>query len=272
MLKAIEKAGLEIQLTSLTEVLILIVFVLLLAITKDSEVISWQERRIAVLNQKNLELENELQKTKRENREMRAELEGAKKTIALLKAYMDPLRDPADISDEDLIATFKDLVDVNQGLGGSPAQVIAGKNKTIRELEAELEASETEIDRVTKALAGGIDKPNCFIKGMQKPYSEIATVELMPNGYAVSGAWEPITEDSVASTVPGLMAFSSGFLTPQEFSEAGNQVYRWSDQQKRKCRFRVKVRTNADSFSSPREYEQSLSRLERYFYKRVLKD
>lgn len=272
MLKAIEKAGLEIQLTSLTEVLILIVFVLLLSISDVQSVLTKEQLTLKNLKRQIAEQEAEINKLNQEQRALKAELEGAKKTIALLKDYMDPLRDPTEISDEDLISTFKDLIDVNKGLGGSPAQVIAGKNKKIRELEAELEASETEIDRVTKALAGGIDKPNCFIKGMQKPYSEIATVELMPNGYAVSGEWEPITEDSVASTVPGLMAFSSGFLTPQEFSKAGNQVYRWSDQQKRKCRFRVKVRTNADSFSSPSEYEQSLSRLERYFYKRVLKD
>lgn len=272
MLKAIEKAGLEIQLTSLTEVLILIVFVLLLASSRDGATINIHELRIEELTQKLAELQDDLIKIRQENRELRAELKGAQTTIALLKEYMDPLRDRADISDEELIATFKDLIDVNRGLGGSPTQVIAGKNKKIMELKAELKASEVEIDRVTKALGGGINKPNCFIKGMLNQYSEIATVELLPNGYAVSGEWEPITEDNIIDTVPGLMAFASGFLTPQEFSKAGNQVFRWGDKQKRKCRFRVNVRKNADSFPSASEYEKSLSRVERYFYKRELKD
>lgn len=272
MLKAIEKSGLEIQLTSLTEVLILIVFVLLLSISDVQSVLTKEQLTIENLKRQVAEKNAEINKLNQEQLALKAELEGTRTTIALLKDYMDPLKDRDEISDEDLIATFKDLINVNKGLGGSPAQIIAGKNKRIRELEAELEASGTEIDRITKALAGGIDKPNCFVKGMQKSYSEIATVELRPNGYSVSGSWEPITEDEAAGTVPGLMAFSRGFLTQQEFSEAGNQVYRWSDQQKRKCRFRVNVKTNSESFSSPRQYEKSLGLVERYFYIRKLRN
>jgi len=133
VLKAIEKAGLEIQLTSLTEVLILIVFVLLLSISDVQSVLTKEQLTLENLRRQIAEQEAEINKLNQEQRALKAELEGAKKTIALLKDYMDPLRDPTEISDEDLISTFKDLIDVNKGLGGSPAQVIAGKNKKIRE-------------------------------------------------------------------------------------------------------------------------------------------
>ena len=270
MLKSIEKASLEIQLTSLTEVLILIVFVLLLSISDEQALLDKSEATIVELKQELEEKEAELAKLQQDRRTLEAELEGAKTTIALLKEYMDPLKDPAEISDADLIATFKDLIDVNKGLGGSPAQIIAGKNQKIRELAGQLEASGREIKRLDKALAGGVDKPNCWIDGMTKEYFQIATVELMPNGYAVSGEWEPITEDGIINKVPGLITFSNGFLSPAEFSAAAAQVYRWSDQQTRKCRFRVNVKTNSESFSSPSQYEKSLGLVERYFYIRKL--
>lgn len=280
MLKSIEKAGLEIQLTSLTEVLILIVFVLLLSISDEQAVLNKQDATIAELRDQINERDTEIAALKRKNRELKEELEGALTTVNLLKKFYDPFRDPEDISDQELIQSFKDLIELKNGIpGGGVDGIIKGKNNKIAELEAkvaELEARLSASTRDNKELrasigkGGGDDKPICWIDGLVNEYRQIATIELTPEGYKVLGEWEPITEDPYISNVPGLMDFKTGFLSANEFQKSSSNVLRWTRSQDPECRFRVNIKNNVDSFATASEYKKSLGRVLRYFYQRPL--
>lgn len=280
MLKAIEKAGLEIQLTSLTEVLILIVFVLLLSISDEQGLLDKQDATIADLKSQIEERDAEIVELKRKNRDLEDELKGALTTINLLKKFYDPLRDPETISDQELIQSFKDLVEIKNGFPrGGVEGVIRDKNNKIAELEtkiAELEARLAASTRDYKDLkasigkGGGDDKPICWIEGLVNEYRQIATVELTSMGYRVSGEWEPITEDPYISKVPGLMDLKTGFLSPSEFQKSASAILRWSQSQDPECRFRVNVRNNVNSFSSAADYKKRLNLVTRYLYQRSL--
>ena len=273
MLKAIEKAGLEIQLTSLTEVLILIVFVLLLTISDEQVRLDKYQASVVELENQIKQKDDEIAKLKREKQNLKSDLDAAARTIAILKRFMNVQSDEKDVSDQALIRFVRNLVDIQKTIGqGGIDIVIDDKNKTIEELRNRLAAANREIERLQKIIGkpGGTGYPNCWIEGIRREYLQIATVELMPNGYRVSGEWEPITEDEKISTVPGLMQFSSGFLTPSEFRRAASAVFNWSQKQAPECRFRVNVLNNEDSFPSASDYRKRLKLVIDHFYQKPL--
>lgn len=193
-MNSIEKSGMEVQLTSLTEVLIIILFALLLFNYSSLDKVDIKEREVQELNLKIEKLETDMEvqakAQSKKIRELKKELKEAKQTIDIIKRYLVPNISPTEVELEDLIMILASQVANGDGEGPSQETVILRLEKQIVALNARVKELEANLD----TEGSGTDKPRCDIPGLVSQYNQIATVEVFPDSYKVSGNWDHVTD------------------------------------------------------------------------------
>ena len=202
-MNSIEKSGMEVQLTSLTEVLIIILFALLLFNYSSLDKVDIKEREVQELNLKieklEIDMEAQAKAQSKKIRELKKALKEAKQTIDVIKRYLVPNISPTEVTPEDLIMILAAQVANGDGEGPSQETVILRLEKQIVSLNARIKELEKNLD----TEGSGTDKPRCDIPGLVSQYNQIATVEVLPDAYKVSGNWNHVTERINVAVVPG---------------------------------------------------------------------
>ena len=270
-MNSIEKSGMEVQLTSLTEVLIIILFALLLFNYSSLDKVDIKEREVQELNLKIEKLETDMEaQAKAQNkkiRELKKELKEAKQTIDIIKRYLIPNISPTEVELEDLIMILAAQVANGEGEGPSQETVILRLEEEIAALNARIKELEANLD----TEGSGIDKPRCDIPGLVSQYNQIATVEVFPDSYKVSGNWDRVTERTNVALVPGLLALENDNLSRSEFKKAAAKVLSWSKNQPEECRFRVDLKVSeATKGLITSEGLKRISLVTQYFYQRTV--
>jgi outer membrane murein-binding lipoprotein Lpp len=270
-MNSIEKSGMEVQLTSLTEVLIIILFALLLFNYSSLDKVDIKEREVQELNLKIEKLETDMEvqakAQSKKIRELKKELKEAKQTIDIVKRYLVPNISPTEVELEDLIMILASQVANGDGEGPSQETVILRLEKQIVALNARVKELEANLD----TEGSGTDKPRCDIPGLVSQYNQIATVEVFPGFYKVSGNWDHITERTNVALVPGLLALENNSLSRSEFKKAAAKVFSWSKKQPEECRFRVDLKVSeATKGLITSEGLKRISLVTQYFYQRTV--
>ena len=268
MINSIEKSGMEVQLTSLTEVLIIILFALLLFNHNSLEKVTIKEREVQELNLEIEELKVAMEFQRKKIRELNQKLKVSNQTIDIIKRYLIPNISPTKVTSEDLIMILAAQVTKDDGEGDNQEAVILRLEKQIVRLNARIKVLETNFD--TKG--SGTDKPRCDIPGLVNQYNQIATVEVFPDNYKVSGNWNHVTERINVAVVPGLLALESETLSRAEFKKAASKVFLWSRNQPEECRFRVDLKVSeATKGLITSEGLKRINLVTQYFYQRTIK-
>ena len=270
-MNSIEKSGMEVQLTSLTEVLIIILFALLLFNYSSLDKVDIKEREVQELNLKIEKLETDMEvqakAQSKKIRELKKELKEAKQTIDIIKRYLVPDISPTEVELEDLIMILASQVANGDGEGPSQETVILRLEKQIVALNARVKELEANLD----TEGSGTDKPRCDIPGLVSQYNQIATVEVFPDAYKVSGNWNHVTERINVAVVPGLLALEDETLSRAEFKTAASKVFSWSKSQPEECRFRVDLKVSeATKGLITSEGLKRISLVTQYFYQRTV--
>ena len=271
-MNSIEKSGMEVQLTSLTEVLIIILFALLLFNYSSLDKVDIKEREVQELNLKIEKLETDMEvqakAQSKKIRELKKELKEAKQTIDIIKRYLVPNISPTEVELEDLIMILASQVANGDGEGPSQETVILRLEKQIVGLNARIKKLESNLD----TEGSGTDKPRCDIPGLVSQYNQIATVEVFPDAYKVSGNWNHVTERINVAVVPGLLALEDETLSRAEFKTAASKVFSWSKSQPEECRFRVDLKVSeATKGLITSEGLKRINLVTQYFYQRTVK-
>ena len=266
-MNSIEKSGMEVQLTSLTEVLIIILFALLLFNYSSLDKVDIKEREVQGLNLKIKKLESDLVEKQIENKKLTEELKAKQQTVDIIKRYLVPNITPSEVTLEDLIMILAAQVANGDGEGPSQETVILRLEKQIVALNARVKELEANLD----TEGSGTDKPRCDIPGLVSQYNQIATVEVFPGFYKVSGNWDHITERTNVALVPGLLALENDSLSRSEFKKAAAKVFSWSKKQPEECRFRVDLKVSeATKGLITSEGLKRISLVTQYFYQRTV--
>ena len=262
-MNSIEKSGMEVQLTSLTEVLIIILFALLLFNYSSLDKVDIKEREVQGLNLKIKKLESDLVEKQIENKKLTEELKAKQQTVDIIKRYLVPNITPSEVTLEDLIMILAAQVANGDGEGPSQETVILRLEKQIVALNARVKELEANLD----TEGSGTDKPRCDIPGLVSQYNQIATVEVFPDSYKVSGNWDHVTERTNVALVPGLLALENNSLSRSEFKKAAAKVFSWSKKQPEECRFRVDLKiSEATKGLITSEGLKRISLVTQYFY------
>ena len=266
-MNSIEKSGMEVQLTSLTEVLIIILFALLLFNYSSLDKVDIKEREVQGLNLKIKKLESDLVEKQIENKKLTEELKAKQQTVDIIKRYLVPNITPSEVTLEDLIMILAAQVANGDGEGPSQETVILRLEKQIVALNARVKELEANLD----TEGSGTDKPRCDIPGLVSQYNQIATVEVFPDSYKVSGNWDHVTERTNIALVPGLLALENNSLSRSEFKKAAAKVFSWSKKQPEECRFRVDLKVSeATKGLITSEGLKRISLVTQYFYQRTV--
>jgi len=271
-MNSIEKSGMEVQLTSLTEVLIIILFALLLFNHSSLEKVTIKEREVQELNLKIEKLEAEMVAQVKAHRkkisELNKKLHHINQSIKLIKSYYFSHKVAGNVSLDELIEFFKDKAGKGDGDEVSQAAAALGLKKEIAALQARIKELETNLD----TEGSGTDKPRCEIPGLVSQYNQIATVEVFPDAYKVSGNWNHVTERINVAVVPGLLALEDETLSRAEFKTAAYKVFSWSKNQPEECRFRVDLKVSeATKGLITSEGLKRINLVTQYFYQRTVK-
>jgi hypothetical protein len=267
-MNSIEKSGMEVQLTSLTEVLIIILFALLLFNYSSLDKVDIKEREVQGLNLKIKKLESDLVEKQIENKKLTEELKAKQQTVDIIKRYLVPNITPSEVTLEDLIMILAAQVANGDGEGPSQETVILRLEKQIVALNARVKELEANLD----TEGSGTDKPRCDIPGLVSQYNQIATVEVFPDAYKVSGNWNHVTERINVAVVPGLLALEDETLSRAEFKTAASKVFSWSKSQPEECRFRVDLKVSeATKGLITSEGLKRINLVTQYFYQRTVK-
>ena len=267
-MNSIEKSGMEVQLTSLTEVLIIILFALLLFNHNSLEKVTIKVREVQELNLKIAELDEYIGKQRKEIINLKKDLKVANQTIEIIKRYLVPNISPTKVTPEDLIIILAAQVANGDGEGASQEAVILRLEKDIVGLNARIKVLEMNLD----TEGSGIDKPRCDIPGLVSQYNQIAIVEVFPDAYKVSGNWDHVTERISVAVVPGLLALENETLSRAEFKTAASKVFLWSKNQPEECRFRVDLKVSKETKGLiTSEGLKRINLVTQYFYQRTVK-
>jgi outer membrane murein-binding lipoprotein Lpp len=267
-MNSIEKSGMEVQLTSLTEVLIIILFALLLFNHSSLEKVTIKEREVQELNLKIERLEADVVEKQKETKKLTKELKEAEQTIDIIKRYLVPNISPTEVTAEDMIMILAAQIADGDGEGPSQETVILRLEKQIVGLNARIKKLESNLD----TEGSGTDKPRCDIPGLVSQYNQIATVEVFPDAYKVSGNWNHVTERINVAVVPGLLALEDETLSRAEFKTAASKVFSWSKSQPEECRFRVDLKVSeATKGLITSEGLKRINLVTQYFYQRTVK-
>jgi outer membrane murein-binding lipoprotein Lpp len=271
-MNSIEKSGMEVQLTSLTEVLIIILFALLLFNHSSLEKVTIKEREVQELNLKIERLEADMDAQAKAQgkkiRELNEKLKVANQTIDIIKRYLVPNISPTEVTAEDMIMILAAQIADGDGEGPSQETVILRLEKQIVGLNARIKKLESNLD----TEGSGTDKPRCDIPGLVSQYNQIATVEVFPDAYKVSGNWNHVTERINVAVVPGLLALEDETLSRAEFKTAASKVFSWSKSQPEECRFRVDLKVSeATKGLITSEGLKRINLVTQYFYQRTVK-
>ena len=269
MLNSIEKSGLEVQLTSLTEVLVIILFALLLFNYSSLDKVEIKIREVQELNRQIAGQEKKLNDKSQEIRILKETLKTANEKLDVVMRFIAPKMTPRQISNQQLQSLLEQI------LSQKNASVIKQVGVNLAK-DVEIEALQQQIEELKKELAKvrgtGTDKPKCIIPGLNSQYDQIARVEIFPDTYKVFGNWNHATEEMYVASVPGLRALQNATLGRAEFTNAARKIFSWSKQQPEECRFRVDLKLS-DSTKEliTSEGIKRISLVTRYFYERRIR-
>lgn len=238
---------------TLTDLLIMVLFVLLLFTFRASE-----EGRDEVSG-----LEAELRQVRVERDKLRDELAIAQVALAKANARVQELEE----SVRRLLASLKDSLNPDPVVAFEKLQAENRQLQArVESLEKILRAQQREIadkNRVLTQQGRGTGFPKCLVtEGF------LLEVQLLESGnLSIKPSWDAGAE-ATARAVPGVRELvEAGEVTQDAFRQHAGRILAWGDEQEVRCRFHVNTAT-ADPAPSLETYRRQMNVIERHFYAR----
>ena len=230
MLMFTKKKSFDVQTTSFTEILLIILFILILFNFKSIETIDIKEKKISELIEQNNLLQKKVNEQNSEIKKLKIEIDKLKDEVIYWKRFAG--------------AKISDLISKN--------------------LELEKKVKKYE-DKYGKDNGKRTDKSvnYCRVDG-----NDIFVLDIFANKdfYEISPIWDEKFRSYIL-TVPGLNKFmSKSKISRQEFRKIFGNTYRWGNKQDPKCRFKVKLFIDTKEMSTSK-YDQLLLEVDRHFWK-----
>jgi len=256
---------------TLTEVLILLFFVLLFAavweISTANETIDEQLEQIAEasgINKKQAISLIEAMQKRDESQELRERLQEAEKRI---EGYDSLLAMQEEMEDDD----FRELV--------RRAAKSVNSEKEVTRLRSKLDSTEETLEAMKNKAANmkaqvtnmsarlrnaGMGFPPCWADSLSGKPEYIYSVELRQDSLQVERSWPEYREDE-ARKVNGALRLAGSSVSRQEFSQLAQPVLNWSKSQDPECRHFVIIEDTPATTKD--QFKESMLLVENYFYK-----
>jgi len=256
---------------TLTEVLILLFFVLLFAavweISTANEKISEQLEQIAEasgIDEKEAILLIEAMQKRDESQELRERLRDAENRI---EAYDSLLALQEEMENDE----FRELV--------RRAAKSVNTSKEITRLRSKLDSTEEKLEAVenratnmraqvtnmsTRLKNAGMGFPPCWADSLSGKPEYIYSVELREDSLRVERSWPEYREEE-AGEVDGALRLAGSSVSRQEFSQLAQPVLNWSESQDPECRHFVIIEDTPATTKD--QFKESMLLVENYFYK-----
>ena len=234
MFSSSQKKLLDVQTTSFTEILLIILFILIVYNFKSIETIDIKEKKILELVEQNSILKQKVDKQDKE-------IKSLKKEIKLLKEEILYWRKSASSKLGELIGKNFELL------------------KKVKEYEKKNEKKGTK--KSDKAVNF------CRVDG-----KDIFALEIFATKsyYEITPLWN-ISHNSFISQIPGLNQLSQKTrVSRSKFRNLFGKTYRWGNEQDPKCRFKVKLYFDKTNMSI-NQYDDLLHEVDRHFWKARIK-
>lgn len=190
------------------------------------------------LEEKNRNLETELQKTKEQ-------LEKEQESSALLEKINTTLTDSGVDDAQALIDAYKKEVVKNKTLMG-------------------------QYKNIERRLVGnGLDHPPCWADSESGRPEYMFNIKIMAETYILERSWPAYRNDEMQEIAFAIDEDLPSEFTHQEFRKLANPILLHSKEQEPECRHFVMVKDSTET--SKEQYKNGLSRVENYFYKLIVR-
>lgn len=230
MFSLTKKKIIDVQTTSFTEILLIILFILIVFNFQSIETIDLKEKRISELLLENQKLKETISKQDKEIREL-------KKRIKDLE--------------EDLLYYRK--------LASTKLGELVGKNLELRNTLRKYEQ---------KYGKDGLIKTDKAVNFCRINGKDIFALDILATAdyYQIMPLWSKSDEQFI-SEIPGLKSiYQTIRISRENFRKLFGATYRWGDRQETKCRFKVKLSFDKTNMSI-NLFDQLVTEVDRHFWK-----
>jgi len=253
--KRLRRSGL-ITLT-LTDLLIVVVFVLLLFTFRSTEEgrveISGIQALLRQVTEERDRLKTELAQARQENELLKKQNRDLQEFVQRLLREKQEDTLPADPGE-----TIDKLAAENRAL----KDMIDQLNKEIERLKRLLETQQAEREKTkqeTEGKEGGTGFPRCPVTD-----GFLLEIRLLESGnLRITPRWDEAA-NSDARSVPGVSELAdAGEVSLETFHGLASRIFQWSDSREPPCRFHVDTRTETKNLET---YRRQMGAVDRYFY------